>query len=63
MNNTTFNYELINRDNLYNNKIIYYLIIILILLFSIGFSLFINLYCYGICCDCKKNNRHSFSRI
>ena len=62
MNNNIFSYELSNIDNLYNDKT-YYVMIILILLFSIGFFLFIHLYCYNMCNFNRRNSYSSYNRI
>jgi hypothetical protein len=59
MNNNNNSYEFNDIDKYYNDKT-YYVMIILILLFSIGFFLFIHLWCYN---NCSFNRQNSYNRV
>jgi hypothetical protein len=62
MNNNTYSYNFNNVEKYYNDKT-YYAMIILILLFSIGFFLFIHLYCYNKCDFNRRSSYNSYNRI
>jgi len=60
MNNNS--YEFNDIEKYYNDKI-YYAMIILILLFSIVFFLFIHLWCYNTCDFNRHNSYNSYNRV